>query len=185
MKADEKVRLLQVSARLRSVFSDMPDKDEIIDTFDYIIGAIYSLLAMDGLPFWERPGSRLPDYQKKLVEHWKSVDSGASPGPYWLSGYFFNCALVRIAASFDRVPKLIQGIPRRDPRKAHELIGLLVDSSKTAKWKLVYDEVNPLKHWAIGLSEGRNVSIDTAVAALEEAADLLETHKTGLQKRYA
>jgi len=134
---------------------------------------------------WERRGPRLSGYKQKLSTYVREMPGGADPGPYWLSGYFFNSAIQRIAASYDRVPKLVLGVRDRDPRSAHELMAAAFgDQARFTSWKSVYLEVNPLKHWAIGLAEKRQVGKEDAVRALEEMLDLMEASKMKLKEQY-
>jgi hypothetical protein len=178
-------RIANIAKKLSQLLADLPNKDSIVDTLDYVAGAVFSLSRCDAYPFWDRRGLRLPGYRDKLITYVAGMADAKKPGGYWLSGYYLNSALQRIAGAYDRVPKLILGIPEKDRRSAHELMETVFrGKSKYQNWKDVYDEMNPLKHWAVGLSERRRVGKEQAAAALEEILALLESKRSQLHSTY-
>lgn len=179
------VRIADISKKLSRLLADLPDNGPVVDTLDYIAGAVYSLSRCDAYPFWDRRGPRLSCYRDKLITYIAGMAGGMEPGEYWLSGYYLNSALQRIAGAYDRVPKLILGIPGKDRRSADSSMETVFgDKSKYQNWKDVHSEMNPLKHWAIGLSEKRRVGKTEATAALEEILALLESKQSQLHSMY-
>ena len=90
---------------------------------------------------------------------------------------YFNSALARIAATFDRVARL-RARRKRIPTKGLSvwkvLPGLGLGRFEHGKLALVYRKVNPLKHDPAGLAKGRRVSLADAIEAFGEMLDLLE-----------
>jgi hypothetical protein len=178
-------RLAEIARRLSRLLSEVPDDEAVVDTLDYLAGALYSLFQLEPLPFWERRGPRLPDYRSKLRRYVADMAHGEQPGDYWLSGYFLNSALQRIAGCYDRIPKLFLGIEKGDRRPPHELMtAIFGDERNYRNWKALYSEMNPLKHWAVGLSQKRAVGKSEAIRALEEILSLVQAKKPELVKVY-
>lgn len=184
--SSERLRLGEISKKLSKLIRDAPDDEAVVDTLDYLAGALYSLFQLEPLPFWKRSGSRLSNYKLKLTGYVADMAEGKQPGDYWLSGYFLNSSLQRIAGCYDRIPKLFLGIREGDKRNAHNLMKAAFGEEKHYQnWKSVYREVNPLKHWAVGLSAKREVGIEEAIKALEEMLALVEVKKPELARMYA
>lgn len=119
----------------------------------------------------------------------------------WLAGFYFNAALARIAAAFDRIALLAvvqaHGEKWRDESLGNRLqklgVGTYVKPKKLGlgKWKAptftlnngktsvayrVHNEVNSLKHDPPGLAKGRDVAMADAIAAVTEVMDLAKGH---------
>jgi hypothetical protein len=174
----------ELSKRLAQEVNDLPDHDAVTDVFDYLAGAIFCLKKCEALPFWERKSGRLKNYKRKVSEYLSGIPDGVQPNEYWVSGCFVNSAMLRIAACYDRIPKLIL---KKSKGEAHSLMESLWgkgNESSYANWKAVYVEVNSLKHDASGLASGRKVSRDTVVDALKEIASILEVKKEDIVKAY-
>lgn len=132
-----------------------------------------------------RDAGRLSNYRSKLTGYVAAMPEGKQPADYWLSGYFLNSSLQRIAACYDRIPKLFLGIKKGDRRSPHVLMMAIFGDERTYRnWKAVYSEMNPLKHWAVGLSQKRGVGKEEAIQALEEILSLVEAKKPELAKVY-
>jgi len=178
--------LASLSKRLAQELDGLPDREAITDVFDYLAGAIYSLKKCEDFKFWSRSGQRLTNYKKKVCQYLAEIPQGKAPNQYWISGYFFNSAMLRIAACYDRVPKLIL---KKGKLKGKENAHLLMASvfgngSRYAKWTAVYQEVNSLKHDASGLASGRHVAKDDVMAALTEVVSLLEEKQKDIASAY-
>jgi len=174
--------LEDLSKRLARELNDLPDHPAVADVFDYLAGAIFSLKHCAALPFLNRKGGQVAGYKKILSRYLSAIPEGRSPNPYWVCGFYFNSAMVRIAACYDRIPKMIL---KRKKGKAHKLMeSVWGDSSSYPKWKAVYKEVNKLKHAAVGLGLGRGVSMGDVMAALLEIVSLLEAKKIDIISAY-
>jgi hypothetical protein len=182
---DSKI-LQALSKRLAQELDALPNHDAITDVFDHLCGAVYSLKKCEQLRFWTRHGQRLTNYKKKVSQYLAEIPQGVSPNEYWISGYFFNSALMRIAACYDRVPKLIlkKGTVKKNENLHSLMKSLFGDESRYAKWKAVYEEVNRLKHDAYGLATGRSVAKDDVLAAITEVVSLLQEKRNDIASAY-
>ena len=173
--------LNEISKRLAQELDDLPDHPAVVDVFDYLAGAIFSLKRA-GPQFLNRRGGQVPNYKKMLSRYLSEIPEGPSPNPYWVCGYYVNSAMLRIAACYDRIPKMIL---KKKKGKAHQLMQAICnDPSSYANWKAVYEEVNKIKHDAEGLASGRHVSKDEVMRALKEIVSLLETMKSDIITAY-
>jgi hypothetical protein len=78
--------------------------------------------------------------------------------PLWLGGFYFNSAIQRLAASYERIPGLLgagTGIARERM--------ISVRGSEGQDWYSVYKEVNAFKHSPMGKAEGRSVTLEMAL----------------------
>lgn len=173
--------LTEISKRLAQGLDDLPDHPAVVDVFDYLAGAIFSVVRA-GPQFLNRRGGQVANYKKMLSRYLSEMPDGPSPNPYWVCGYYVNSAMLRIAACYDRIPKMIL---KRKKGNAHQLMqAICVDPSSYANWRAVYEEVNKLKHDAEGLASGRHVSKDEVMRALNEIVSLLETTKSAVIAAY-
>jgi hypothetical protein len=167
--------LTELSERLAREFEDLPDHAAVTDVFDYLAGAIFSLKNCEPQPFLNRKGGQVANYKKMLSQYLSEIPEGRSPNRYWVSGYYVDSVMLRIAACYDRIPKLIL---KKNKGNAHELMrSIWGDASSYANWKAVYEEVNKLKHDPAGLAFGRQVGKDEVMGALNEIVSLLEAKK--------
>ena len=188
--------LAQLSKQFAQQLDELPDHDAVTDVFDYLAGAIYSLKQCEALRSWNRKGGRLTNYKKKVSQYLSEIPNGKPPNEYWISGYFLNSTMLRIAACYDRIPKLIL---KRDKLKRNESAHTLMNSVLASvavggvaasfcmncpSWKAVYKEVNKLKHDRSSFAGGRSVSKDDVKGALEEIASLLEAKKNEIAHAY-
>jgi hypothetical protein len=181
---DRSATLKDLSQRLARELADLPDHDAVTDVFDCLAGAIFSLKQCADLPFWERKGRRLKGYKTRVSQYSFRILDGESPSQYWVSGYFVNSAMLRIAACCDRIPKMIL---KKDAGNAHASMEALCgkDNERDYKnWKTVYKEVNKIKHDASALAFGRYASKSQVIAALEEIVSTLEAKKIDIRQAY-
>jgi hypothetical protein len=178
--------LAQTANKLATLLDSLPDHPAVVDIFDYLAGAVFSLEKCHALPFWNRRAGFLLDYKNRISEYLRQMPSGSEPNPYWVSGYFVNSAMLRVAACYDRIPKLILKKKKlKLGETVHSLMeSLLDDPSRYANWKAVYTEVNRLKHAKQGLALGRRVSRAEIAKALVEVVSLLEEKLTDLLNGY-
>jgi hypothetical protein len=150
------------------------------DPLDYLLGALHSLFRATqlgyqhrGFPLGNKYWAEGPMPRVRLMTEGKIRVEGK-----WLAGFYFNSALARIAAAFERAvrhkakrKKIGTGV-----QSVWGLLGALqLRHFERGNLALVYGEVNPLKHEAAGLAKGRRVSLADAIAAFGEMLDLLET----------
>jgi len=92
----------------------------------------------------------------------------------WAAGFYFNSALLRIAADYHRLLKALTRLNENVPA----LRKLVSPPFEHRNLDAVHKEVNELKHTPNGLERGRQVTFATATAALQELVDLIESHQT-------
>src|SRR4030095_5364087 len=108
MTISAKAILEEMGTRLHNLLRVLPGHDAITDPMDYVAGALYSLRCAIDAGFADRPGPSDPTYRPFLTKYVLDAVSGRDVNNLWLGGYYFNSALQRIAANYDRMPKLIE-----------------------------------------------------------------------------
>lgn len=164
------------------------------EPLNYVLGALHGLLQAKRLGFKNRDHA-LDDARGRSsrgVEYWDYgplarvgfiIEGKLRVDGAWVAGFYFNSALARLAAAFDRVVRhkaAQRGLDRKRagsgrPPSVRELLRALGLGTFT-KGKLadVYEEANVLKHKPEGLGKRRNVTMADATAAFERMLDLLE-----------
>jgi len=174
--------LRELSTQLAKQLDDLPDDQAIVDVFDYLAGVVYSLKRLEGVPVWNRRGERLPGYKKRVSLYLSRIPEGEEPNAYWTSGYFLNSAMLRVAACYDRIPKLLLSPGARKKGNAHSRMeSFLGAGTACSNWRNIYCEVNALKHKRQGLAAGRRVTRDQVIEALAEIVSTLEERKSQLK----
>ena len=115
----------------------------------FMLGAIYGLRRAIDLGFVDRTGAKTaPDYTQELqrVAHNLASKTDISDDHAWLSGFYFNSALHRIAALGERVSIYAGGRQDMTPK--------------------IRREVNRLKHDVDGLMAGRSIGVPEVVSAV-------------------
>ena len=97
----------------------------------------------------------------------------------WTAGFFFNSGIQRLAAVFDRIPKILGARIKTAKGRMTE-----VNSGACPNWVKVYDEVNAYKHSPEGKAAGRSVSMEEAVECCSEVLDLLSRKTAILVQQY-
>ncbi len=157
----------------------LPYDDAITDVFDYVVGAQYGLMKAIEIGFVDRPGTWHSSYRPHLPQYVDSISTQKSVNDRWLAGFYFNSGIQRIAACFDRIPKLLgaKGASARERMKN-------VNDGNHAAWDKVYGEINAFKHDVAGKATGRTVSLSEAIQAFEEVVALLRANETKLAATY-
>jgi hypothetical protein len=166
--------LTTLASRLFRLIGD-PKLD---DPLDLAVGAVQALTHAEELGYKDR-GFPLPAaYYAKVKKLAETLARGelVTDKP-WLGGFYFNSALLRIAADYHQVLKLITGRDDYVPRLRERL----PPTFKRIKLDKVHEEVNAIKHEPTGVSQGRNVEFAEAIEALEELTDLIEDYSSGNQ----
>jgi hypothetical protein len=184
---------LQALARRLEALMKKAHGDEARAPLEYLLGALHGLFEAKTLGFKDRSHA-LDDARGRSaagVEYWDygplrrvrlMTEGKLRIDGAWVAGFYFNSALVRIAAVFDRVvrrqaaAKGLHRAPHRGrPPSVRELLRRLgLGRFTSGTLANVYDEVNRLKHHAAGLARRRHVTMANATAAFEQMLDLLE-----------
>lgn len=172
-------RLDRIGVRLHGLLKALPDHDAITDTLDYVVGAVYGLERAIHWGFMDRPGAWGETYKPFLTKYVLDIVAGKDVHPLWRGGFYFNSAIQRLAASYDRLPGLLGA----GPGTARERM-ISVCGSEGQDWYQVYKEVNALKHSPMGKAKGRRVTVEMALNAVDELLDLVERKTVELSAKY-
>lgn len=99
--------LRRLGTSLNRIISELPDRDAITDTLDYLLGALYGLSRAQELGFQDRAAGQIASYAAYLENDAAAVSEGQLPNRLWLAGFYFNSSIQRLAAAFDRIPKML------------------------------------------------------------------------------
>lgn len=182
-------RLSEQALALYRLLNDLPQNPAVTDTLDYILGAFYGLYRADASEFKDRSTAYVPEYHAHLANYAINLAEGKGMDSVWTAGFFFNSGIQRLAAAFDRVPKMLGADSKkrmgsvRKPTTAKERM-TAVNPVPHRLWEKVYDEVNEFKHSPEGLAAGRSVTMDDAVSACAEVLDLLERSKEAITQKF-
>lgn len=155
-QSDLQQRVREAAGRLGCLIATNPDERAILS---FAIGAAYSLDKALAIGFADRTGKALPlDFSIDLHQVSLAISESRDPAPQvWVAGFYFNSALLRLAAVAERVTIYKTG-SRQDLLPA------------------VRREVNSMKHRVDAfLRTGRTVSSADAVRALLTVVDVLES----------
>ena len=132
------------------------------------------------LGFVDRPAAWHSTYRPHLPQYVDAIQKSKPLNELWLAGFYFNSSIQRLAACFDRIPKLLQaaGINARNRMAA-------VNSSAYAEWDAVYEEINAFKHDAVGRATGRRVGMSEAVIPFTQAVSLITDTESRLSSLYS
>jgi len=180
----EFVKLTALARRIAQLLgSDPPVKPSLQACLDDLLGAVYSLMYAKHHRFGSRPQAlEQKDIGNVVVRARKMSLSKLRTEGKWTAGFYFNNSLFRTAAVYHRSLKIVTG--NEDSKKY--LDELEPDAKKRyedvrhAPWanknvRKVHCEVNGLKHGSSGISGGRGVEFETAVEAIDEILNLIET----------
>lgn len=165
-------RLHRSADELKTLLVQFPDRDAITDVLDYVVGAFYGLTKAIEVGFVDRPSGWHSAYRSHLPKYVDDIKTGKPPNAHWLGGFYFNSAIQRLAACFDRIPKLLRARGKNvRARMTH------VNPKGCPAWANVYGEINAFKHDVAGKAAGRTVSVADAAQAFEELVTLLKANE--------
>jgi len=137
----------------------------------FTLGALYGLIKAEKLGYAHRTGPSLSTgYEAELNDISKIFSEGnVVDNGQWVSGFYFNSALQRIAGGYHRGLKLLTG----DNLEVQELASIAIKRKLTEKSEInwidtVYGEVNKLHRDRYGLLKGRAVTLSDAISATEQ-----------------
>jgi len=141
-------------------------------------GIIYSIRRARELGFDSRSGSVGDNYWRLLDDTSGRLEQGGAPDSFWLSGFFFNSAVIRIAAASHRALRLLFGV---DDGSFHDLANRAVAEGRVTEAAIVrlrecYRDVNDFKHDAdaLLLSSRRVATVAQAAEAAEQLVQLVK-----------
>ncbi|MBI4479228.1 MAG: hypothetical protein HY651_04310 [Acidobacteria bacterium] len=166
-------RLSATARNLAKLISTLPK--QLRDLLDLEVGALASLIRADDLDYQDRPDPLPDEYYDTLHNRVMKMSEGTLPPKgRWLSGYYFNSALLRLGASADKTV----GILRSLERQTKDMDDQSKPLSHPLKLHAVLEECRLLKHDLAGLGQGRRVKFDEAVKALCDLVSVLEEQES-------
>ncbi len=179
-------KIVPISKNLFNLLNALPNHVAVVDTLDYLVGALYSLANAQELGFKDRPSSYPAEYSAHLSNYTLNIAEKTQPHASWLAGYFFNSAIQRLAAAYDRIPKLLGAREKVHSKSISAKQRMKeVNTYDHANWTKVYDEVNAFKHDISGKGEGRSVTMADVMGAFAETTALLNNKADAIKKRYS
>lgn len=179
-KASATTQLEDAGRRLHELLKNLPDHYAVTDTLDYLLGALYGLRLAVDLGFVDRRGPAHPTYRPFLTKYVLDIVAVRNVHKLWLAGFYFNSGIQRIAATYDRIPTLLEAPGRYAKDRMKK-----ANQTTPYEWNVVYREVNSFKHAPEGRAKGRRASLDAALRAMDQAISLLEQKAPELVAKYS
>jgi hypothetical protein len=186
--------LQQFGTSLHQLILDLPERDAITDTLDYLLGALYGLSRAQELEFRDRATGQIQSYSAYLANDALAIAKGQPINQPWLAGFYFNSSIQRLASAFDRIPRMLgakmetttaeNGQQTKKRRTTTKERMAEVNPENHVQWTLLYDEVNDFKHEPEGRTAGRGVTMADALAAYDQTIALLKKSAPSLKARY-
>jgi hypothetical protein len=155
---DRNKQLEKVNIIYKRLDAINPRNDPELAMFSHLVGATHSIrkavdLSTDGYS----DEHLLPDFADRVLSTAKEMTSpNSSLDPAWEAGYYFNSAIMRIAAVNERLGKYIKG-------------------DRTDFTPEVRKEVNRIKHDVEGILHGRKVNFEDALTSLDNLTNAMLT----------
>jgi hypothetical protein len=141
----------------------IPTVPRLGDLFDLSAGVLASLIKANELEYQDRDEELPPEYYPKLSERVRKMREGTlPPRGLWISGYYFNSALMRLAAVRDQLRRVLREINNQRPGSVAEL--------PTDELHLEGDR---LKHQIPGLRT-RKIRFEEVIQAFEETLAIVK-----------
>jgi hypothetical protein len=167
--------LKQLAHRTAVLARELPQYRAILDV---TAGAIFALFRAKRLAYKHRDGQLSDEYLHSLIVRLEKIAEGRLPQKHgWLAGFYFNSAIQRTAAAGEQ----LVGILKRLDRQAKQQGRVLDISNALPALEQIREEVNRFKHDETGLERGRHITPSSAVTALSEILQALETYKDPLK----
>ncbi len=152
----------------------------LMGALDEFLGAVYALIFAKQLGFVDRTrrSIEVDKVQKRARE---IADGHVRTDGKWMAGFHFNSAILRLAAAYHRVLKVVTGDPMGDAKldSLRKKASALHASWTNQAWSRqsldkIHAEVNHLKHSSKGTFYGRTVKYSHAIESVGELLDILE-----------
>jgi hypothetical protein len=146
--------------------------------FRFLAGAVFALASAEKMGHKNRASYVDTDRPRLLVELnavFNAIGCGKTPPKQWKAGFYYNAAIMRIAACYERLLKAV---------RASRALTLARTSPNGVHLQCVCDEVNKLKHDLFGQKvsfaqkRANQDDLSNAWVALTELLDLLENSYT-------
>lgn len=178
-------RLASFAGRIKALLDEPKVQADayLRHALDDFLGAIYALFFARHFHFADRPMGTQPEPDKVQLRAEQVANGRLRIDGQWMAGFHFNSALLRIAAVYHRVLRVLANDHRRNVW-VDELQNKLLTDARYAAWpgrpwsfanlQVIHTEVNRLKHDGAGVGLGRDARYAQALDAIEELLILLE-----------
>jgi hypothetical protein len=168
-------QLKQLAHRTAVLTRELPQFRAILDV---TAGAIFALFRAQRLAYKHRDRQLSDEYLQNLIMRLERMAEGRLPQKHgWLAGFYFNSAIQRTAAAGEQLAGILKRLDRQAKQRGN---GLNIPNASPTLDQ-VRDEVNRFKHDETGLERGRDITPSSAVMALSEIVQTLETYKETLK----
>ena len=152
---------------------------EHIHLWRFIEGAVFALQSYDDLAVRSSKSEQTDEfYRNEAVEMLMNLRSNTPPPPNWLRGFFYNAAVMRLDAAWERSMRIILAEPNDGDgpglyeRLRHTKAGMAAyDDSRFSR---VRKEVNALKHQGQGARDAIREQPEVLRGCLQDLLVLLE-----------
>jgi hypothetical protein len=171
--------LAKAAGRVATILRASKGNKDLVGSLDDFLGAIYALVLAKHGNFEDRSNREIE--VGVVLKRANQIASGEvrTSGP-WIAGFHFNSALFRIDSVYHRILKIVVGVVE----EKNEVGALASKARKFYRKKgigwtnesldRIHDQTNNLKHSSKGTYDGRIVSYEGAISAVEELLKLLE-----------
>jgi hypothetical protein len=153
---------------------------DLESSLDDFLGAVYALIIAKRKNFQDRPDR--PINIKPVAQRAARIAAGnVKTDGLWIAGFYFNNALLRTAAVYHRILKIVAAPAKGDVPTLQSVALARYAGWNSIRLDKVHSQVNELKHDPRGVYRGRLVRYREALTA---AGDLLDLIEAWTAKRY-
>jgi len=155
-------------------------KEDHIHLWRFVAGVVFALDHYDLLSKRYPSSAKPRSYKSESLNLLRAISAGAEPPGNWQRGFFYNSAIMRLDAAWERSIHAILNSPETKQLSAKQLwrdlrrIEPSLPAYDKSKFKPVRDEVNALKHDVGGAPEPIRERPDVLREGLEALLLLLE-----------
>ena len=181
----------ELMVKIRDLVRDVP---ELIHTWRFGTTTVDCFTQYRMLAEVAHPLEKENDYIQDTFTQIDRISSGERPSNLWARGFFYNSAIMRLDALYERVFKSVLGIKERDnnigAEKLFDRIKAEFDQTfgpayKQTNWHTVRQQVNDLKHEPGGLIPGLRESPEVVANALRELIEFVSCENVRVElKRF-
>ena len=158
----------------------MNNKEEHIHLWRMIAGAVFAVKKYNDLKStWPKSDQTNEFYKAEALEVLTSIQANTEPPGSWLRGFYYNAAVMRLDAAWERSIRIILSYSRQrdgapELYKRLRKIESHLPKYNKSQFRLIRDEVNALKHAKHGAAEQIRERPEILDGALEDLLTLLD-----------
>ena len=174
-------RLRNCLSRVETLMREAPD---LVHTWRFALGIVYALLQrVEAGRSDETRTLNENDFLPRTRDLLQQVRDDAAVEPEWLAGFWYNAAIMRTDALYERCFRaLLQETEKANAAKLYgdlygkfstEMDQAMASSYGMSLWRDIRCEVNSLKHFTFGADPFIRMKTERAILALEQLFSLL------------